>query len=90
MLQPGGPAAYLAPAPGEHSRPPQALVDPFVVPLPGPRHRPRSGVYDNTGSTKNRMAYANALANQLRAIDPAIFDKGYYWPAFIEEIESGL
>jgi len=46
--------------------------------------------YDNTGSTKNRAAYANALADKLRVIDPAIFEKGYYWPAFIEEIENGL
>lgn len=46
--------------------------------------------YDNTGSIKNRAAYANALADKLRAIDPAVFEKGYYWPAFIEEIESGL
>jgi hypothetical protein len=46
--------------------------------------------YDNSGSTKNRAAYANALADKLRAIDPAIFERGYYWPAFIEEIENGL
>lgn len=46
--------------------------------------------YDNTGSTQNRAAYANALADKLRAIDPAVFERGYYWPAFIEEIENGL
>jgi hypothetical protein len=46
--------------------------------------------YDNTGSTKNRAAYANALADKLRAIDPVVFERGYYWPAFIEEIENGL
>ncbi|RZK29740.1 MAG: hypothetical protein EOO61_20240 [Hymenobacter sp.] len=46
--------------------------------------------YDNTGSTKNRAAYANALADKLRAIDPTVFERGYYWPAFIEEIENGL
>ena len=46
--------------------------------------------YDNTGATKNRAAYANALADKLRAIDPAVFEKGYYWPAFVEEIENGL
>ena len=46
--------------------------------------------YDNTGSKKNRVDYANVLANKLRAIDPAVFERGYYWPAFIEEIESGL
>jgi len=45
--------------------------------------------YDNTGS-KNRIEYANALANKLRAIDPAVFERGYYWPAFIEKIENGL
>jgi hypothetical protein len=46
--------------------------------------------YDNTGSTKNRAAYATALADKLREIDPAIFERGYYWPAFIETIENGL
>lgn len=46
--------------------------------------------YDNSGSAKNRAAYANALADKLRAIDPVVFEKGYYWPAFIEEIENGL
>jgi hypothetical protein len=46
--------------------------------------------YDNSGSTENRAAYANALADKLRAIDPAVFERGYYWPAFIEEIENGL
>jgi hypothetical protein len=46
--------------------------------------------YDNTGSIKNRAAYANALAGKLRAIDPAVFERGYYWPAFVEEIENGL
>jgi hypothetical protein len=46
--------------------------------------------YDNTGSTKNRAAYANALADKLRAIDPTVFERGYYWPAFIEKIENGL
>ncbi len=46
--------------------------------------------YDNSDSTKNRAAYANALADKLRAIDPAVFERGYYWPAFIEEIENGL
>lgn len=46
--------------------------------------------YDNTGSKKNRPSYANALADKIRAIDPAVFEKGYYWPAFIEEIENGL
>jgi len=46
--------------------------------------------YDNTGSRKNRAAYANALADKLRAIDPAVFERGYYWPAFVETIENGL
>lgn len=32
-MQPGGPAAYVAPAPSEHGSPQQGLVDPFVVPL---------------------------------------------------------
>lgn len=46
--------------------------------------------YDNTGSIKNRAAYAKALADKLRAIDPAVFERGYYWPAFVEGIESGM
>jgi len=46
--------------------------------------------YDNTGSRQNRAAYANALADKLRAIDPVVFERGYYWPAFVEEIENGL
>jgi len=46
--------------------------------------------YDNTGLKQNRLEYASALADKLRAIDPAVFEKGYYWPAFIEKIESGL
>jgi hypothetical protein len=46
--------------------------------------------YDNTGSKKNRPSYASALADRLRAIDPTVFERGYYWPAFIEEIENGL
>jgi hypothetical protein len=46
--------------------------------------------YDNSGSTKNRAAYANALADKLWAIDPVVFERGYYWPAFIEKIENGL
>jgi len=32
-LRPGSPAAYISPAPGEHGRPPSALVNPLVVPL---------------------------------------------------------
>ncbi|HEX8326884.1 MAG TPA: type VI secretion system tube protein TssD [Hymenobacter sp.] len=32
-MRPGGPAAYVSPAPGEHGGPQQGLVDPFVVPL---------------------------------------------------------
>jgi len=32
-LHPGSPAAYVSPAPGEHGSPPQALVNPLVVPL---------------------------------------------------------
>jgi hypothetical protein len=46
--------------------------------------------YDKTGSRQNRAAYANALADKLRAIDPAVFERGHYWPAFVEEIENGL
>lgn len=30
-LQPGGPAAYVDPAPGEHGRPPQALLNPLPL-----------------------------------------------------------
>jgi hypothetical protein len=30
-LQPGGPAAYLGPAPGENGRPPQALLNPLLL-----------------------------------------------------------
>ncbi len=32
-LQPGRPGAYVSPAPGEHGSPPQALVNPPLVPL---------------------------------------------------------
>ncbi len=32
-LQPGGPAIYVSPTPGEHGSPPQALVNPPLVPL---------------------------------------------------------
>jgi len=32
-MQPGGPATYVSPAPGEHGSPSQALVNPLVVPL---------------------------------------------------------
>lgn len=46
--------------------------------------------YNQTGSRQHRAAYANTLAHKLRAIDPAVFERGYYWPAFVEEIENGL
>ena len=35
-LLPGAPAAYVRPAARDHGRPPQSLVDPFVVPLLNP------------------------------------------------------
>jgi hypothetical protein len=35
-MQPGGPAAYVSPAPGDYGTASQALVNPFVVPLLAP------------------------------------------------------
>lgn len=46
--------------------------------------------YDPTGNTANRVAYAGYLQERFEKIDPAVLHRGYYWPAFLEQIECGL
>ncbi|RZK31595.1 MAG: hypothetical protein EOO63_03730 [Hymenobacter sp.] len=46
--------------------------------------------YNPAGTIAERASYATYLQKKITAIDPAVFDKGYYWPAFIERIEHGL
>lgn len=46
--------------------------------------------YDPTGTIGKRASYATYLQEKITAIDPAVFERGYYWPAFIEHIEHGL
>ena len=46
--------------------------------------------YDPTGAIDKRILYANYLTEKIQSVDAAVFTKGYYWPAFIEEIENGL
>ena len=46
--------------------------------------------YSNNDVRSERTPYVNYLTSKLRKIDPIIFDKGYYWPAFIEDIELGI
>lgn len=65
-MQPGGPAAYVTPSPGEHGSP-QALVDPFVVPLLTP-----TPVIAPVVETVAEAAAATVLA--LMALIPWGFD----------------
>ena len=46
--------------------------------------------YGKTNGKPNWLAYASYLDSRIRAVDPAVFEKGYYWPAFIERIEQGI
>lgn len=46
--------------------------------------------YDPSGTFGKRADYANYLQKKFEEIDPFIFSRGYYWAAFIEEIEQGL
>ena len=46
--------------------------------------------YDENEGNKNRLNYAMYLEEKFKLIDPAVFVKGYYWPAFIESIAHGL
>ena len=45
--------------------------------------------YGETNGKPNRLAYAAYLTDKVKAIDPAVFKKGYYWPAFLEQMEYG-
>lgn len=46
--------------------------------------------YDEKMGKQNRRKYAAYLEDKIKAVDPKVFEKGYYWPAFIEDIEHGL
>lgn len=45
--------------------------------------------HGETNGKPNRLAYAAYLTNKVKSIDPAVFEKGYYWPAFLERMEDG-
>lgn len=46
--------------------------------------------YGKTDGKPNWVAYATYLEAKIRTIDTAVFEKGYYWPAFIERMEHGI
>jgi hypothetical protein len=70
-LQPGGPAAYVGPPPGEHGTP-QALTDPFMIPLLTPATKLEQLVLPTAGELAATAAKALAEAALAAAAAAAL------------------